>query len=65
MAKCSFGGQFTLLGSQTLRGLARLNADGTADAAFNASLGFGVDGTVYAVALQGGTSIVIGGESRT
>ena len=56
------GGQFASLGGQPLSGLARLNADGSADTAFNANLGFGVDGTVYAVAIQGGTNIVIGGE---
>ncbi len=60
--KVVIGGQFAHLGSQTLSGLARLNADGTADAAFNANLGSGVDGTVYSVVVQGGTKIVIGGE---
>ncbi len=60
--KVVIGGWFTHLGGQALAGLARLNADGSADTAFNANLGFGVDGTVYAVAVQGGTKIVIGGE---
>lgn len=60
--KVLIGGQFANLGDRALGGLARLNADGSPDEAFNANLGFGVDGTVYAVALQGGTNIVIGGE---
>ena len=60
--KVVIGGQFANLGGQSLGGLARLNADGSADASFNANLGFGVDGTVHAVAMQGGTQIVIGGE---
>ncbi len=60
--KVLIGGQFANLGDRALGGLARLNADGSPDNAFNANLGFGVDGTVYAVALQGGTNIVLGGE---
>ena len=60
--KVVIGGQFTALGSQSLSGLARLNTNGTADATFDGNLGSGVDGTVYAIALQGGTNIVIGGE---
>ncbi len=60
--KVVIGGQFSHLGEQALAGLARLNADGSADATFNANLGFGVDGTVYSAAMQGGTKIVIGGE---
>jgi uncharacterized repeat protein (TIGR01451 family)/uncharacterized delta-60 repeat protein len=60
--KVVIGGQFTHLGGQSLARLARLNADGSADTAFNANLGFGVDGIVYSVAVQGGTKIVIGGE---
>jgi uncharacterized repeat protein (TIGR01451 family)/uncharacterized delta-60 repeat protein len=60
--KVVIGGQFANLGSENLGGLARLNADGSADAGFNANLGFGVDGIVYTVAIQGGTQIVLGGE---
>ena len=60
--KVLIGGAFANLGSQALGGLARLNADGTADAAFNTNLGAGVDGVVQTVVLQGGTKIVIGGE---
>jgi len=60
--KVVIGGQFANLGSQSLSGLARLNADGSADTSFNANLGFGVDGIVYTVAVQGGTQIVLGGE---
>ena len=59
--KVVIGGLFANLGSQSLSGLARLNADGSADAGFNANLGFGVDGTVYTVVMQG-TQIVLGGE---
>src|ERR1035437_3065748 len=58
------GGPFTQLGGQNLARLARLNANGSADTTFNANLGFGVDGIVYAVAVQGGTNIVIGGEFK-
>jgi uncharacterized repeat protein (TIGR01451 family)/uncharacterized delta-60 repeat protein len=60
--KVVIGGSFANLGSQPLSGLARLNADGSADTNFDANLGFGVDGVVQAVAIQGGTQIVIGGE---
>jgi uncharacterized delta-60 repeat protein/uncharacterized repeat protein (TIGR01451 family) len=60
--KVVIGGQFANLGSQSLSGLARLNADGSADTSFNANLGFGVDGTVYTVVVQNGTQIVLGGE---
>lgn len=62
--KVVIGGQFTQLGGQNLARLARLNANGSADTTFNANLGFGVDGIVYAVAVQGGTNIVIGGEFK-
>jgi uncharacterized delta-60 repeat protein/uncharacterized repeat protein (TIGR01451 family) len=62
--KVVIGGQFANLGGYPLSSLARLNADGSADGAFNANLGFGVDGVVQAVAIQGGTSIVIGGEFK-
>ena len=60
--KLVIGGAFANLGSQPLGGLARLNADGTADTAFNTNLGFGVDGVVETVVIQGGSKIVIGGE---
>ena len=60
--KVVIGGSFANLGSQPLSGLARLNADGSADTAFDTNLGFGVDGVVQAVAIQGGTNVVIGGE---
>ncbi len=60
--KVVIGGQFANLGSQPLSGLARFNADGSADSTFNANLGFGVDGIVYSLAMQGGTNIVLGGE---
>ena len=60
--KVVIGGQFANLGAQSLSSLARLNADGSADTAFNANLGFGVDGVVQAVAIQNGTQIVFGGE---
>ncbi len=60
--KILIGGQFLSLGGATLGGLARLNSDGTADTNFNANLNLGVNGTVYSVALQNGSSIVIGGE---
>ena len=60
--KILIGGQFLTLGGATLGGLARLNSDGTADTNFNANLNLGVNGTVYSVAVQNGSSIVIGGE---
>ena len=50
--KVVIGGQFAHLGGQSLRSLARLNADGSADTSFNANLGFGVDGVVQAAAMQ-------------
>ena len=60
--KVVIGGQFANLGEQSLSGLARLNANGSADVSFNANLGFGVGGTVYALTMQGSTKIVLGGE---
>jgi uncharacterized repeat protein (TIGR01451 family)/uncharacterized delta-60 repeat protein len=60
--KVVIGGSFANLGSQPLAGLARLNADGSADTAFNANLGFGVNGVVQTVVIQGGSKIVFGGE---
>ena len=60
--KVVIGGQFANLGSKSLSGLARLNADGSVDVGFNANLGFGVDGIVYTVVIQGGAQIVLGGE---
>jgi uncharacterized repeat protein (TIGR01451 family)/uncharacterized delta-60 repeat protein len=60
--KVLIGGQFTALGLQPIGGVARLNADGSADTAFNANVGLGVDGTVYSASLQADGKILIGGE---
>ena len=60
------GGQFSMVGSQNLRNLVRLNADGTLDNTFAANLvtgvGIGVQDAVYALAVQADGKLLIGGE---
>lgn len=51
------GGSFTKLGGQNRTAIARLNADGSLDSAFNP----GNDGMVYALAVQPDGKIVVGG----
>ena len=59
-SKVLLAGAFTTVGGMTLNGIARLNANGTPDLAFNP--GLGANATVYAMALQTDGKIVIGGD---
>lgn len=52
------GGDFQTYNAVYRRGIARLNADGTLDTTFNP--GNGVNGTVWALGLQGNTPIIVG-----
>jgi uncharacterized delta-60 repeat protein len=59
--KIVLGGDFTTLKGATVNGIARLNADGTPDATFNANTGTGFDNGVFSVAVQADGKIVLGG----
>ncbi|TXT51486.1 MAG: hypothetical protein FD140_1524 [Limisphaerales bacterium] len=61
--KVLIGGQFTSLGGATRLNLARLNTNGTLDAAFD-PVG-GADSIVHAVAVQNNQRIVVGGDFTT
>jgi uncharacterized delta-60 repeat protein len=54
-------GDFTSYNGVTIKGIARLNTDGSLDNSFKTNLGTGIDGTVYAAALQANGQIVVGG----
>ncbi len=58
--KILMGGSFTHLGGQGRNNIARLNPDGSLDAAFNP--GSGASNQVFALALQSNGKIVIGGD---
>jgi len=58
--KILIGGNFTSYNGTPVGHVARLNADGTLDAGFNAS-GVGTNDTVYAIIVQSDNRIVIGG----
>ena len=65
--KIVVGGAFTTLGGVTVNRIARLNADGTRDAAFTTNTGTGFTGTgfpsyVGTVAVQADGKIVVGGQ---
>lgn len=62
--KVVIGGSFAKVGTTTVGGLARLNADGSLDFGFNPQ-GAGADGTVLALALQADGKIVMGGNFKT
>ncbi len=55
------GGNFTSFNGVTRNRLARLNADGTPDTAFNANLGTGFDANVVGVTVQPDGKILVGG----
>ena len=59
--KVVVGGSFTAVNGVTSNRIARLNADGTVDAAFSANLGTGPDNDVLSVAVQTDGKIVLGG----
>lgn len=58
--KIVIGGRFTTINGTTRNRVARLNSDGTLDASFLAA-GSGVNGEVFALALQSDGKTVIGG----
>ena len=63
--KIVVGGNFTQVGGFARNYFARLNADGSLDAAFDFNLGFGPDGIVHSVAIQPDGKILLGGEFIT
>lgn len=62
--KILIAGAFTTYQSVPLRGVARLNSNGTVDPSFNAD-GLGANGTALALALQVDGRILVGGEFTT
>ena len=58
--KVIIGGEFGTVGGAVRGGIARLNADGTADNSFDPVAG--TDGVVYALAVQGDGRVLVGGE---
>ena len=64
--KTVVGGGFSQLGGQARKGLARLNADGTMDFGFSASLGAsGGYAVCYALAVQPDAKLIVGGYFNT
>lgn len=59
--KTVIGGFFTSVSGTGRLGIARLNSDGTNDASFLAPAGFGVNNSVFAVAVQTDGRVLIGG----
>jgi uncharacterized delta-60 repeat protein len=59
------GGSFTSLNGTAINRLARLNADGTPDTAFNANLGTGFDALVGGVAMQADGKVLVAGNFTT
>jgi uncharacterized delta-60 repeat protein len=57
--KVVIGGDFTAVGGQSRKRIARFNSDGTLDTGFNP--GVGADGSVYAVAVQPDGKIILAG----
>jgi uncharacterized delta-60 repeat protein len=59
--KTVIGGFFTSVNGTGRNGIARLNSDGANDASFLAPAGFGVNNSVFAVAIQPDAKVVIAG----
>lgn len=59
--KIIIAGNFTSYNGVAINRIARLNSDGSLDNTFKTNLGAGVDGTVYAAAIQADGKIVVGG----
>ena len=59
--KVLVGGSFTHFNGTALNFLARLNADGSLDTNFNASLGLGAGAAVHAIAVQSDGRVLVGG----
>jgi uncharacterized delta-60 repeat protein len=55
------GGSFTQFNGTTVGNIARLNADGTLDAAFTTATGSGFNGIIYSFSIQSNGQIVVGG----
>jgi uncharacterized delta-60 repeat protein len=55
------GGSFFTFNGATVRGIARLNSNGTIDAAFTANTGTGFNSSVNSIAIQSDGKIVCGG----
>ena len=61
--KILFGGNFITPGAVMRRGIARLNADGSLDASFNANqTGTSFSGTVYDIEISANDKITVGGD---
>lgn len=63
--KILVGGNFNTLNGNPLVNFARLNANGTPDAAFNANMGVGFNGPVNTVKVQADGKIIVGGGFTT
>ncbi len=59
--KVLIGGSFAHYNGTPINNLARLNADGSLDASFNAGFGSGPDAAVHALAIQPGGQVLVGG----
>ncbi len=59
--KIVIGGRFTTVNGQPRNNIARINADGTLDGTFAASIEAGVNGQVYALAAQPKGGVIVGG----
>ena len=62
--KILVGGNFGLVNGESRNGIARLNADGTLDTAFNPGKGTGYYRDVYSVAVQADGKILLAGNFR-
>ncbi|MEO7765932.1 MAG: delta-60 repeat domain-containing protein, partial [Ferruginibacter sp.] len=60
--KIIIGGIFNAYNGTTRNAFARLNADGSLDAAFNAGTGVGAGAIVYTIPIQNDGKIIIGGQ---
>ena len=63
--KIVIGGGFTTFNGATVKGIARLNSDGTRDTAFTTNTGTGINNFLTAIAIQPDGKIVIGGDFTT
>ncbi|HXD94162.1 MAG TPA: hypothetical protein VNX01_13200, partial [Bacteroidia bacterium] len=59
--KIIIGGSFTAYNGTAIKGLARLNTDGTLDNAFNTGVGINTAGIIYTTIIQADGRIIIGG----
>ncbi len=59
--KVYIGGRFNRIGNEPIGNLARLDADGTLDKTFVADAAAGVEGTVFALAIDAQGGLIVGG----